>query len=593
MRWRIALPYTALVGLCLVGLGAYLVTFLRQLQLDQLRERLAAEARLVAEVAAPLVGQPDGSAELTPLAERLGRQVGARVTVVDHRGVVVGDSEGNPSAMDNHADRPEVAAALAGGVGTSVRQSTTIGEALFYVAAPVTGSGLSGGGAESGATVGAARLAVSIDAVNASIDRILLAVGTALVVAAGVAVVLAIWIADTVAAPVRRLTAAAHEVARGHLSSPVRIPSRGPEEIGQLADAFNRMARELEKQVATLERERDVLAGVLANMADGIFLVDREGTVRVANEAAMRLLDLTERPEGLSLARVVRDHEICETLQQALAAGERRTEVRRAGRSPRFLRVGAAPLKDGSGGLLVLRDVSEERRAENLRRDFVANVSHELRTPIASLKALVETLQDGALEDPEAGRDFLGRMLVEVDGLAQLVQELLELSRIEGGRAEMRPEPIPPAELVYAAAERLRPHAERAGLDLAVRVPDSLSPVMADRGRVEHVLLALVHNAVKFTPPGGTITLVTEPERGRARFSVVDTGVGIPHDDLPRIFERFYKVDRARSAGGTGLGLAIAKHVILALGGRIWAESEVGHGTAVRFTLPTAAGAMG
>lgn len=573
MQWRIAIPYTILIGLCLLGLGAYLATVLRQLQLDQLETQLAGEARLVAEVVAPVLGTPatgdtGRSDRVQPLAHRLGEQIRARVTIIDATGVVLGDSDEDPRQMDNHARRPEIAEALAHGSGSSARYSTTLSRDLLYVAAPV-----------------------ALDTISSSLNRVLLGVGTALVVTAALAVGLAVWIADTVTAPLRRLTAAAGDVARGRLRStvPVPVPRSERGEVGQLADAFNRMASELEVQVTSLARERDVLAGVLANMADGILVVDARGTVLLANEAAMRLLDVVEQPEGLSLARVVRDHEICQVLEQAVAHGARRTEVRRTGQPARHLRVAAAPLKDNTGGLLVLRNVSQERRVENLRRDFIANVSHELRTPIASLKALVETLEDGALDDPPAARDFLGRMHIEVDGMAQLVQELLELSRVESGQGELHPEPIAPAELLHSAAERLGPQAERAGLALTVDVDDGLPPVLADRARVEHVLLALIHNAIKFTPPDGQIALVAVLEGSEVRFSVVDTGAGIPSEHLPRIFERFYKVDRARSAGGTGLGLAIAKHVIQALNGRIWAESETGRGTAVRFTLPIAA----
>jgi two-component system phosphate regulon sensor histidine kinase PhoR len=574
MQWRIAIPYTILIGLCLLGLGAYLATFLRQFQLDQLRTQLAAEARLVGEVVEPAFAVPDATVRIQSMAENLGRQTDARVTIINRGGVVLGDSDQDPGRMENHADRPEVAAALATGAGESTRHSETIDRDMLYVAMPITSGG---------AAIGVARIAVPLDAVNASLNRVLVAIGTVLVLTAAVAVGLAVWIAGTVTDPLRQLTAATRRVARGGQPSPVQVPVGG--EIGQLADAFNQMATELEVQVASLGRERDVLAGVLANMTDGILVVDHRRTVLLANEAAGRLLDVVEPPQGLSLARVVRDHEICDVLEQALAHGTRRAEVRRAGR---HLRVAAAPLKDRSGGLLVLRDVTEERRVENLRRDFIANVSHELRTPIASLKALVETIEDGAMEDPPAARDFLGRMHIEVDGLAQLVQELLELSRVESGQGELDPQPVDPAELVRSAADRLRPQVERAGLTLRVETPPSPAPVVADRVRVEHVLLALLHNAVKFTPPGGAITLSVEPAGPQTRFSVVDTGVGIPAEDLPRIFERFYKVDRARSAGGTGLGLAIAKHVVRALGGRIWAESQVGRGTALRFTLPTA-----
>jgi two-component system phosphate regulon sensor histidine kinase PhoR len=284
----------------------------------------------------------------------------------------------------------------------------------------------------------------------------------------------------------------------------------------------------------------------------------------------------------------VRDHEICAALDDALSAGDRRTEVRRAGHSDRHLRVAAAPLRESGGGLLVLRDVSQERRVENLRRDFVANVSHELRTPIAALKALVETLEDGALDDPPAARDFLRRIHVEVDGLAQLVTELLELSRVESGRAQLKLEPVEAIDLVRSATERLQPQAERAGLTLTWDGDETLPPVLADATRVEHVLLAVIHNAIKFTPPGGSVRVRVDPDGAFARFSVADTGSGISQEDLLRIFERFYKVDRARAAIGTGLGLAIAKHVIQALGGSIWAESEIDRGTTVSFTLPTA-----
>jgi two-component system phosphate regulon sensor histidine kinase PhoR len=223
----------------------------------------------------------------------------------------------------------------------------------------------------------------------------------------------------------------------------------------------------------------------------------------------------------------------------------------------------------------------------------VANVSHELRTPIAALKALVETLEEGALDDPPAARDFLRRIHVEVDGLAQLVAELLELSRVESGRAQLTLEAVEPDDLVRSAAERLRPQAERLGIGLTWDATADLTPVLADRTRVEHVLLALIHNAVKFTPPGGTVQARVQADGAFARFSVADTGAGILAEDLPRIFERFYKVDRARAAAGTGLGLAIAKHVVQALGGEIWAESEVGQGTTVHFTLPTAGAVSG
>jgi two-component system phosphate regulon sensor histidine kinase PhoR len=588
MQWRIAIPYTLLIGACLFGLSAYLAAFLSQVQVEGLRTRLAAEARLVGEVVLPTLLTADGG-DLSPDAaiilqaqvQRLSRRTDARITIIDRRGVVLADSVADPAQMENQANRPEVSAALAGASDASAttRMSATIGQDQLYVATPI----VSGDHA-----IGVTRLAVPLLAVNASIRQVMLVVGVALVAAIVIAVGLALWIAGYVTGPLRRLTSVADEVARG---SPLAVLGVSPEgEVGRLAEAFNQMADQLKAQMLSLAHERDVLASVLTNMTDGIVVVGPSGSVVIANEAARRLLDMVEAPEGLSLARAVRDHEICEALDEALAHGTRRTEVRRTGASARHLRVAAAPLREGSGGLLVLRDVTEERRVENLRRDFVANVSHELRTPIAALKALVETLEEGALDDPPAARDFLRRIHVEVDGLAQLVAELLELSRVESGRAQMKLEAVEADELVRSAAERLQPQAERVGLTLTWDASDDLAPVLADRTRVEHVLLALVHNAIKFTPPGGRIQVAVEPEGAFAHFSVTDTGTGIPEEDVPRIFERFYKVDRARAAVGTGLGLAIAKHVVQALGGRIWAESVLDQGTTVHFTLPTATG---
>jgi two-component system phosphate regulon sensor histidine kinase PhoR len=240
------------------------------------------------------------------------------------------------------------------------------------------------------------------------------------------------------------------------------------------------------------------------------------------------------------------------------------------------------------GYLVILQDLTRVRRLETVRRDFISNISHELRTPLAGLKALVDTLRGGAIKDRSAAKRFLKRMDIEVDTLTQMVEELLELSRIESGQAPLHLAPTSVAELVIPPVDRLRPQAERAGLKITVLLPPELPPVVADPDRARLVLTNLVHNAVKFTPPGGVITVATQPAGDEVILSVQDTGVGIPADDLSRIFERFYKADRARSGGGTGLGLAIAKHIVQGHGGRIWAESVEGQGSTFHFTLPVA-----
>jgi two-component system phosphate regulon sensor histidine kinase PhoR len=291
------------------------------------------------------------------------------------------------------------------------------------------------------------------------------------------------------------------------------------------------------------------------------------------------------------VVEVARDHELAEMVTQVLAADDQVLErVVRHGRSGRTLQAAARRL-DTAGeriGVVVLRDITELRRLEGVRRDFVANVSHELRTPLTSIRVLVETLESGAMHDPEVSTDFLARIIAEVDRLALLVDDLLDLARIESERIRLAPEEIAPAELIAHVVERIGPQTERAGLRIEVAAAAKPPPVYADRERIDQVLLNLMHNAVKFTPVGGVITLGAEDGGDVVRFEVRDTGVGISPDDLPRIFERFYKADRARHSQGTGLGLAIAKHIVQAHGGEIWAESNPGGGTIVRFTLPVA-----
>jgi two-component system phosphate regulon sensor histidine kinase PhoR len=362
------------------------------------------------------------------------------------------------------------------------------------------------------------------------------------------------------------------------------------------------MADQIREQVTSLAEERGRLAAVLDHMADGVLITDESGQVRLINAAAARLLDTSEeRAIGRSFAQVVPHHPLIELWKACRERGEEQIEMVEVSRHGLFLQAIVTPFgyrqddegrpteeSDAEGYLVILQDLTRIRRLETVRRDFISNISHELRTPLAGLKALVDTLRGGAIKDPPAAKRFLKRMDAEVDTLTQMVEELLELSRIESGQAPLRLAPTPVAELVVPPVDRLRPQAERAGLELTVLLPPELPLVLADADRARLVLTNLVHNAVKFTPPGGHIQIAARPAGDEMIFSVQDTGVGIPVEDLPRIFERFYKADRARSGGGTGLGLAIAKHLVQGHGGRIWAESVEGQGSTFYFTLPVA-----
>jgi two-component system, OmpR family, phosphate regulon sensor histidine kinase PhoR len=352
-----------------------------------------------------------------------------------------------------------------------------------------------------------------------------------------------------------------------------------------LSNAVKTLALSLKMQAAEIEGERTRLAAVLDQMTDGVIIADANGRVQFVNPAVERLFE-TKGAVGRTVTEVFRQHQLIEAWQRCRETGEIQHEsVERPGRR-QFLQLIAIPDRGSGDSLLMVQDLTRVRRLETVRRDFISNLSHELRTPLASLKALTETLQEGALQDPRAAPRFLKRIETEVDALTQMATELLELSRIESGQVPLEFKSVPAASLLGSASERMRAQAERAGLSLRLAEPQDGSLVKADPPRLEQVLVNLIHNAVKFSHAGGEVTLSAEREGDFVRFCVKDNGTGIPSEDLERIFERFYKADRARSSGGTGLGLSISRHLVEAHGGRIWAESVEGRGSTFYFTLP-------
>jgi two-component system phosphate regulon sensor histidine kinase PhoR len=356
-------------------------------------------------------------------------------------------------------------------------------------------------------------------------------------------------------------------------------------ELDNLASAVASLITNFNLQHATLDSERARLANVLEQMTDGVLIADAQGIVQFANPAAGRLFQ-TSSPINRSLTEVIRNHQLVEAWRRCQQTGELQSESVEVPTRHQYLQLVVIPDSHASGSLLLVQDLTRIRRLETVRRDFISNLSHELRTPLASLKALTETLQDGALDDPPAARQFIGQIQIEVDALTQMVTELLELSRIESGRLSLDLQPVAPYDLLDSASRRMQLQAERAGLSLHVECTNDLPKVKIDSQRLEQVLVNLIHNAVKFTRAGGEVVLFAEADIGEVRFAVRDTGIGIPAEDVPRIFERFYRVDKSRTGSGTGLGLSIAKHIVEAHAGKIWAESIEGRGSTFYFTIP-------
>ncbi len=383
----------------------------------------------------------------------------------------------------------------------------------------------------------------------------------------------------------RRLQAYAQELRQ----SPAASTGAGTRALEDVSLAVSSVFADLNRELSSLNDEHDRLAAVLDQMTDGVLIADADGRVQFANPAARRLFG-SPNPMGRSVTEVVRYHQLVEAWRRCQQTQELQSESVEISARRQFLQLIVMPDRHSSGSLLLVQDLTRVRRLEMVRRDFISNISHELRTPLASLKALTETLQGGALSDQEAGPWFLDRIAAEVDALTQMAQELLDLSRIESGQVDLNLAELKPDDLLQSAADRMRMQADRAGVGLRVECNAEVPNVLADQARLEQVLVNLIHNAVKFTRPGGEVVLGAEPAgdgepKPAVRFAVRDTGIGIPSDDVPRIFERFYRVDKSRTGSGTGLGLSIARHIVEAHGGRIWVESVEGKGSEFYFTV--------
>lgn len=573
IQWRITFFFIILILVSMGILGFYLADSTRDFQMDNLRSQLENEAIITAEASLTGFLAQDNGATIDALAKKLGEQTDTRFTIIAIDGTVLGDSEEDPAAMENHAARPEVIDALSAGLGESTRYSTTLEQDMMYVAVPVS---------YQGEVLGVARVSLPLMAIESRVSNVRAGIVASMAVASLLVILAAWFIARVTTRPIRELTAASRKIASGELGHKIAIEAR--DEVGELAHAFNDMSSQLKALIGTVSEEKARLATTLDNMADGVIMTDTEGGISLANNAAEKIFSI-RKATGKPLIEVVRDHEIDEVLKLCLKTAVTQSVQYESGTSRRYLRAIAIPIS-GSGVLLLLQDLTELKSLQTTRRELIGNISHEFRTPLAGIKAMVETLRNGAIDDKEAAVDFLGRIDDEVERLTQMVAELTELSRIETGKAELKLEPVNINLLIGDVIAQLSPQAKRQKLSVQKELIAGLASVQADKDRIRQVIVNLLHNAIKFTAPGGTITVSSRMEGGAVTVDIADTGRGIPREDLPHVFERFYKGDRARAGEGTGLGLAIVKHIIGAHGGGIRVESEEGRGSTFSFSLP-------
>jgi two-component system, OmpR family, phosphate regulon sensor histidine kinase PhoR len=552
---RFALAMVAVLAL----LAVILDRTLENAFLDDLTRSLVSEAKSIR------LALPEDSQDYQPFARATGLELDLRITLIQVDGTVVADSSRDPDGIENHSDRPEVRAALRGEIGVSSRTSETVGEPFRYVALTPQEDLI-------------VRVALPLSIVTSRLARIraLVAGGTAL--AALVSVFVVAFVARSITRPLARLTDSVSQLSRGNLDT--RVEPDGTLELALLAGTLNRMARELSARMEEAREDRLSRELILSAMEEGVLLVDPAGEISYANPSARRMLGGSPISTG-----GLRPHSLRRLISEARSDESLREEEVETGIQTRTVRASALPVGRDGRVLLVLRDVTESRRIEAMRRDFVANASHELKTPVASIQAVAETVGRALQEDPAAAGRFATQLHQEAMRLSRIVSDLLDLSRLESERPEV--EPVRLDVLAHEEVDRHRQKAGRSGIELTLR--EEPATVWGSSKDLSLLVRNLLDNAVQYTPSGGRVDVEVGMKEEGVFLEVRDTGIGIPARDLPRIFERFYRVDPARSrqTGGTGLGLSIAKHVVEQHGGRIAAKSDLGGGSTFRVILPT------
>ena len=582
--WKLGFAFFALLIAVLLPVDFYAERALRRNYERTGFEQLSAIARIALAHPPQLSSlSPTRSEDVASLRNWVAQMAasGVRVTVIASDGQVLADSQSDPQTMENHAGRPEIREALAKGNGQSIRHSVTINRDLLYYAVrlPVA----------SGPPV-VLRFALPVQTVDEELLEFRRRLWLASLVMLLVTGTASLLISRSFSDRVDRLKKFSDRVAEGDFR-PIEADRSG-DAMEALAVSLNQTAARLDRSIRTLKEERNLSSAILGSMVEGVAVVDASERLVFANPGFAEILGLDVPPQsGSALLEVVRQTELIEAVRKVLKGDPRvEAEIVTGTLRQHFFAVTVASVRaaETSGAVIVLHDITELRKLERVRRDFVANVSHEFKTPLTAIQGFAETLLAGALDDPQNRVRFLEIILEHSRRLARLTDDLLKLSQMDADRLGLEMRRVSVSQFVESCVETAKRPAAEKDLRLSVNLQERLPDIAADRRRLAEVLQNLLDNAIQYTPPGGQIMISASADATEVTFTVSDTGIGIPQADQPRIFERFYRVDAARSreVGGTGLGLAIAKHLVEVHGGRLWVESEIGQGSQFYFTVP-------
>ena len=588
--------YGAVFIAVLLIIDGTLTHFLEKHDFNQLQDSLVHQSILLRELIQPEFqagntfdvskGTLPVSAKLQPLVQKLSRETRIRITLINSAGLVLADSSEDPkslSHMDNHATRPEIVAALKKEIGTSIRYSMTLDSRMLYVAIPVL---------QGPKVIGVIRTAMPLQQVDRLLNSMRQPIATATILGILFIVLIGILFGNHINQRIRKITSVAQKFAEGDFSERVLVD--GQDEFKLLAGTMNSMAQALRTRMEELKSEKEKAAVILQNMFDGVLAVNHRRQILIANSSAETMFGLPGGPIiGKTILEVTRNPQINALLERAWESGSPVSEeIILLGKTKRFLQTSAIKIQDPRqeiSGILVFHDITEIRRLENIRKEFVANVSHELRTPLTSLKGFIETLLGGASKDPVSAEKFLKIMEEDASRLSRLVDDLLTLNEIEQGGAILNKEPLDLQTELQTVLERFKLQIRGKNITIENRItPGPAVPIMANPDKLRQVLVNLLDNAIKFNRDGGKVVVSVKKHSQETEVSIADTGIGIPQESIGRIFERFFRVDKARSRelGGTGLGLAIVKHIMESHNGRVTCQSESGQSSIFSVFFP-------
>jgi two-component system sensor histidine kinase VicK len=583
IQWKMVIIYLLLVLLAMEVIGVYLLRSLESYHLENLSSYLDGQAQLISSFIERYLTPTEDKDHIDDLLSQFENQIGMEIlelSVLDSKGVVIASTQSDSPKLGTRILASEVTRAVMGEKGEDIRIDPVTNKRFKYLAFPIrSGSQV----------VGLLYMVVSLENIYATLQEIKTILMMATMLALVVTVVLGFALAKTITSPILDVTSKAAGLAQGNFDQKIEVKSN--DEIGQLAEMFNYLTLRLKETLGEISNEKGKIEAILTYMADGVIAMNITGEIIHINPAAARLLNIDQLATGKHFNDVLGNHlpEIYIKDIQGDIQDEREIDIKLGGS---VLKAHIAHFKnekgETAGVVVVIRDVTEQERLDNIRKEFVANVSHELRTPLTTIKSYVETLLSGAMSDNDVAERFLQVVNNESERMARLVSDLLQLSRLDYQRTRWDKKPMDLGHVVKDVVSKLDVSFKQKDMTVKLQVPSAMPKILADRDRLEQVVLNIVGNAVKYTPEHGLIKISLNESAGRLVLRVKDNGIGIPKADLPRIFERFYRVDKARSRelGGTGLGLAIAKEIIEAHNGTIQIESEYGKGTLVSLTLP-------